>query len=411
MSDPIPTETARSTSPLPPLAPLQNPKYRHISRSAAKRESVQMLGSIKDLQMHFSRAGLVEHRAGSGVGVKGLGGIDEGEDDENVPPGPSKPRISRERRPCKDVELPKVEPAQARREARGTMARVRNLWGITGGSGSMAMSPSYSIVNFSSPISPADSGGRRCAARGTGTVLVDTAKAIRRVRSLALGLNASGSRNRRVSGSALLVPKPKHHSGFSTPSRPSSGMPRAVSSSSAPRARSSLGHEVKDDGMGELRKAALDVLAGLRVLEERLRIVEVPSKLPSPVRALSPGVSSGSSVVGTDSTRPTSAEPDTYDSDEGDYSFNAFAQDGQEVGEGRTWEERIVAEGREYRDLGEEDDKVDGVREAVRRWIGVVEGLFNVREGDVGELEDWAREHWEGRPLGMCTGHSSPRLS
>jgi hypothetical protein len=360
-----------------------------------------MLGSIKDLQLHFSRAGLVEHRTGSGVGVKGMGGIDEGGDEENVPPGPSRIKRERERRPWKEVELPKVEPAQARREARGTMARVRNLWGITGGSGSTSMSPSYSIVNFSSPISPGDSEGRRRAARGTGTVLVDTAKAIRRVRSLALGVNATGNRNRRVSGSALVVPKSKHRLGFSTPSRPSSGMPRAVSSPSAP---SRLGQEVKDDGMGELRKAALDVLAGLRALEERLRLVEVPSKLPSPVRSLSPGVSSGSSVVETDSTRPTSTtstEPETYDSDDGEYSFNTFAQDGQEeTGHGQTWEERIVAEAREYRDLGEEDETVDGVREAVRRWIGVVEGLFNVREGDVGELEDWAREHWEGRPLG-----------
>jgi hypothetical protein len=115
-----------ATSSLPPTF-LKNPKNRHISRSAAKRESVQLLGSIKDLQLHFSRAGLVEHRLGAGVGVKGvLGGIQEGigsnagEGSENRPPGrfgyvSKGSSRARERKPWKDIEMPRIDPLIERR--------------------------------------------------------------------------------------------------------------------------------------------------------------------------------------------------------------------------------------------------------------------------------------------------------
>jgi hypothetical protein len=89
MNDSTSSSSSSSSNPQLPIQPLKNPKYRHISRSAAKRESVQLLGSIKDLQLHFSRVGL-EHKPGVGAGVKGpglgLGTVGEEEDEENRPP-------------------------------------------------------------------------------------------------------------------------------------------------------------------------------------------------------------------------------------------------------------------------------------------------------------------------------------
>ena len=415
----------RSTSPIPPIQPLKNPKYRHISRSAAKRESVQLLGSIKDLQLHFSRAGLVEHRPGAGVGVKGLGSLDEG-DEENRPPSALGPggdweKEKRERRPWKEVELPRVDPIQARREVRGLVTTVRNLWGL-----GMPASPSMVYFNNNTPTSPTRTTTR---VRDTATTLVTTAQTLRRVRTLAFSISHTSSR--RSSGSALVVPKSKARVSISTPSRPSGGgLPRAVSYNHTER-KSSLGplDETREDMSGELRKAALEILTGLRTLEERLRVTDQSSSdtaqppdstqsahtvppssaagIDVPQRTLSPGGGStaSSSMLDAESTRPTSmtfSEPETYNSEDEGYSFNAFAQD-QHTEPIQTWEERIVNERREYGNMEAEEARVETVREGVRRWVGVVERLFGVREGfGVGELEEWARDEWDGRALGRC---------
>lgn len=368
-----------------------------------------MLGSIKDLQLHFARAGLAEHHPGSGVGVKGLGGIDEGKDnDENLPPRASSSSSSfrHERRAWKEVNLPKVDPESVRREARGTVGRIRNLWGLSGGSSimmAMGLSPSCSTTNFASGSTGTPTTPSRNRKRGTKVTLVDTAKAIRRVRDLAM-IVSDGPGNRRVSSSSLLVAKSdRNRSGFSTPSRPSGGMPRAVSMGATRPPTTSLREEIKEDGLAELRKAALEVLSGLRALEERLRSVETRQEPSSPSRPFPLGVESDVSAVDTDSTRPTSTftGTDGYDSDEEEYSFNAENQETQEQ-YGKTWEERIEDESREYRALEEEEERVDGVRDSVKRWLGIVEGLFGVEAGTAGELEKWAREDWDGRCLGEC---------
>lgn len=338
----------------------------------------------------------MEHKPGVGVGLHGLGSVSETEgDEENTPPVSSSSRI---RRPWKDVEMPRVDVVVARREIRAIIARVRNWWGM-GMSSSMSMVISPSMANFpESPMTPSGSG----RSRGTGGILVDTAKTIRRVRDLALSVVAQTG-TRRVSGPPPASIKARHRQGFSTPSRPSSGMPRAVSYTH--RERSKLSDDgTKEDPQADLRRCALEVLAGLRVLEERLRIDYAPSESDygTSERVMSPDRSSSSSGMGSSSTRPTSTsftEAEAYDSEEEDYNINAMAQ-GATPGESvKTWEERIVAERREYRELQEEGEKVDTVRESVRRWIGVVENLFGVREGEVGELESWARDEWEGRDL------------
>ena len=186
---------------------------------------------------------------------------------------------------------------------------------------------------------------------------------------------------------------------------------------SAAQPRSSgLREEVKADALAELRKAALEVLNGLRSLEERLRIVEderasqYEPASPSTSRPFSSG-DSDVSAVETDSTRPTSTtftEPG-YDSDDEDYNFNTANQETQDR-YGKTWEERIEGEGREYRDLDEEEERVDAVKDGVRRWLGQVEGLFGVEVGVEGELEEWAKDDWDGRPLGASNEREGSRF-
>lgn len=380
-----------------------------------------MLGSIKDLQMHFARAGLVEHRPGSGVGVKGLNSLDE--DEENIPPASSssgsKP-VMKERKPWKEVDLPRIDPNTARREARGLVYNLRNTWSLGGGSSGMVSSATVMFptsptvsMNLSSPTTPGriNRGGKDSA-----SVLVNTAQTIRRIRSLVLSV--SNPVNRKASGSNIHLAPPKANkprSSFSTPSRPSSGspLPRAVSHGSNPPRKSSLGPSSfndapsKADELAELRKAALEVLGGLRALEESLRIeVETPPR-PRYDTITSESDTTASSILSDqESARPTSTtftEPDIYDSDEEDYSLNALAQHHNENAHLVTWEDRIIQEGRMYREMESDEERWDNVRDSVRKWVGVVEHMFGVREGQTpGELEEWAKDQWQGRETGQC---------
>ncbi|ORX39246.1 hypothetical protein BD324DRAFT_618983 [Kockovaella imperatae] len=375
-----------------PIPPLKNPKYRHIARSAAKRESVQMLGSIKDLQLHFSRAGL-EHRDGVGAGVRGFGPVEEG-DEENHPPGEMRKTVPP--RPWKEVETPRIDPKEAMREARSQVGNVRSLWGL-----GMPSSPSMAFsLSPLSPVSPANPKHQQ----DTRTTLVSTVEAIRRVRQLALSVSHPSIGGRRHSGpAALLPPKSKPRASLSTPSRPNAP-PRAVSSGVTER-KSSVGPDQRPDELAQLRKVAIEILHGLRHLEERLRIepvsgpVDIPNAGQSPRRAMSPGAadeSSGSSVPDTNGTASSFTEPESYDLEEEEYNLNDFAQDEKE--HALTWEERLVQENRMYKSWEEEEARVGTVRDSIRRWVGVVEGLFGVRDrGGVEELETWVKEDmWKG---------------
>ncbi|WVF65347.1 hypothetical protein IAT40_000073 [Kwoniella sp. CBS 6097] len=481
---------AHPQSQQPPIQPLRNPKYRHISRSAAKRESVQLLGSIKDLQLHFSRAGLVEHRPGTGVGVKstgtgaaldgpgsGLGSLGEEEEIENRPPSSSSISISsnirtRERKPFKDVELPRVDLEDARREARGIVGDVRGIWGLSvpvappsPGSASASASASatasattsalpsskslYFPTNFQDLLHDGPSSYQEYRnSEDVHTALVNTARSIRRIRFLALSISHGGSAStgRKASGS-LLPPRlggaGKLRSSLSTPSRPA-GPPRAVSGGYATERKSSLGRsEVAgnqdEDILGDLRKAALDVLAALRALEERLRVIRdndndegedegsaLSRRSPTPTPMAEdddPNLSASSSDQGIDIAQSSSAscnadsgstsmvfsEPEGYyDSDEDDlFNVNALAQNQADNHNHNTttWEERIVSERREYRvlDDNEWEREARATREGVGKWVAVVERMFVFAvhgEGEDGkglgvgveELEDWAKE-------------------
>jgi hypothetical protein len=421
MNESTSSSSSSSSNPQLPIQPLKNPKYRHISRSAAKRESVQLLGSIKDLQLHFSRVGL-EHKPGVGAGVKGpglgLGTVGEEEDEENRPPssasgaelGTARNRDRGERRPWKEVELQKVDAVSARTDAREVVCRVRSLWGLGGGSGSGGATSTTTMMASSSGLARSPTTLNVAAAGVDPTVLLtSTAQSIRRVRTLALSIShAQGGR--RVSASAIVPRVAKGMSSISTPSRPG-GLPRAVSYG-LPERKSSLGAtapvSAQDDALADLRKAALEVLAGLRALEERLRIqARSPPIIPN--RAISPVAESisSSSVKSGDtpatSLRPESSagmydEPEGLEDDEQEYNLNMLAAaEGEMEKHLETWEERIVSEGRGYRAM----EAAEGVKErdAVRRWVGVVERLFEVQPGKE-EMPKWAVESWEGRAMG-----------
>ncbi|OCF40418.1 hypothetical protein I317_05785 [Kwoniella heveanensis CBS 569] len=478
-----PSTASSAQQPLPPIQPLRNPKYRHISRSAAKRESVQLLGSIKDLQLHFSRAGLVEHRPGAGVGVKstgapalgdsGLGSLGEEEEVENRPFSASSSYVhggtsagnsakTRERKPFKDVELPRLDLGDARREARGIVSDVRGIWGLSvpvaPPSPGSAPAPTSALPSSKSLYFPTNfqdillqdgpSYQEYRNSEDVHTALVNTARSIRRIRFLALSIShahgiAGGlaSSGRKASGSLLplrLGGAGKLRSSLSTPSRPA-GPPRAVSGGSYTTERKgSLGRTDNrggdDDILGDLRKAALDVLAALRALEERLRVIrdegkdgeegvgselEQRSPTPTPLEEgdhsdqfqFTPPGDEGDARMSTSAlnreTPPVFSEPEGYyDSDEDDlFNVNALAQadTNPDSDHTTTWEERIVSEKREYRvlDDSEWEREARATREGVGKWVAVVERMFvfaapgedGAEGGDGGaELEDWARD-------------------
>lgn len=407
--------SSRSTSSLPPL---KNPRFQHISRSAAKRESVQFLGSIKDLQAHFSRSGLVEHRPGFGVGVRNLGSL--GEDEENQPPGEDEGREEekrqRERQPWKEIELHRVDLKAARKEARGLLHILRGIWDL-------GVLPSLSSRSISaSPTSPTGK-----IKPDTRTILTTTAHSIRRVRSLTLAISHTaqpGLRDRRLSTPTLHPPRPsKARSSFSTPSRPST-LPRAVSMGAAERKSSFTPMKVKaleNDMVGDLRKAALDVLAGIRGVEESLRIqTPPPTELDGPsqregVTSPSGETSQTSSsalemeYTGKTSIRPSSAasnyysQSDNYLDDDEDYSNN-YLNHSDEVKHATPWEDRIVSEDRQYRSIDENMDGKIEVRGRLKSWITIVERIFQVvAVEEEGGIEEWATNVWEGKPLGTFT--------
>ena len=335
------------------------------------------------------------------------------DNEENHPPRPDvrRERESRERRPWKEVELQRVDVDAARREARVLVANVRGLWGLG------AMTSSSISTLPASPTSP-----REHEARDTRRVLATTAQSIRRIRTLALTIlhtTQYGSGGRRVSETTLHPPRPSRtRSSFSSPSRPGS-LSRAVSLG-VPEYKSSHAPVAGDDVMADLRKADLEVLAGLRGLEERLRIqrdttkdedsqinIDRPS---SSVEAASQSCASAPDMdfTGLTFTRPSSAastaysQSENYFEEEDEHSVNSLAHTG-EVQHVQTWEDRIISEDRYYRNLQEEEEREQGVRESVRRCVMISEKIFLVGtvEED-GGVEEWAIETWEGRTLGWA---------
>ncbi|WVW79571.1 hypothetical protein I302_101540 [Kwoniella bestiolae CBS 10118] len=424
-----PTSSSSSSAASAPLAPLRNPKYRHISKSAAKRESVQMLGSIKDLQLHFSRAGMVEHRPGAGVGVKGSNPLpslgEDAEGEENRPPSAladrGGDRRPSERKPYKEVELPRIDPKDARRDARNIVSDVRGIWGlslpISPNSATTSGLPSSKSLYF--PINFDDEDGPQCEMRSSEDIqnaLVQTAQSIRRIRFLALSISHHHSATRKVSGgggAGSLFPirlggAGKLRSSLSTPSRPGSSKPlRTISNPNTSTDRkASLGAlDEREDVLGELRKAALEVLTSLRELEERLRVTradravqEDRSETPTQERPFSPYSDQGENVF-------SEPEPDNYDSEEDElYNPNNLAMNSENKDLMTNWEDRILSERREYKDLGDSDweKEARGARENMGKWVGIVERLFVFVDEAQGErqMESWARdEEWDGKRL------------
>ena len=96
------------------------------------------------------------------------------------------------------------------------------------------------------------------------------------------------------------------------------------------------------------------------------------------------------------------SEPDIYAFDEDeDYNLNALAQD-EETKHTFTWEERIIAEDREYRQLSAEAWEEEGrkIRDAAQKWVGIVEQIFAI-DSAVISLPSWAEAEYHGTEQGM----------
>ncbi|BEI92491.1 uncharacterized protein CcaverHIS019_0501190 [Cutaneotrichosporon cavernicola] len=306
--------------PSPVQAPLRRKYHRYISRSAAKRDSVAILPSIRDLQLHFSSGG-VAHRDGAGAGIRTnpLGAVPE----------------RAEHKPWKEVALNRIAPREARKEATFLAREVSATWAAEG--------------------APVD----------LRSVFVDTAAAVRRMRTLALSLATAGRR----------VSTPRAPATFSVPSRPTGvgATPRSVS---AP--------VLGIDRTAPLRRAALDVLGQLRALEERLRnglptLVVNGELAESPVQEhapLSPSATSGASCA------------DEW-SDDDEYDINEAARIAEATCSRPPWEERIVSESQGYRAVDGDEWAAESraARDAVLRWVEVVGRLF--REAPVGPADAW----------------------
>nr|ODN90459.1 hypothetical protein L203_01568 [Cryptococcus depauperatus CBS 7841] len=376
------------------VPPLKNPRYPHISRSAAKRESIQMLGSIQHLRTQFSGVS-VSHRPGAGAGVKSasLESLGEEEEENGSPTEDGKKR--RERKPWKDVDLSRVEPEAARKEAKEIVTRIREIWGLSMPScphspTSLPSSKSLYFPNLENEEELRNSQDIRSA-------LVTTARSIRRIRFLAFSVSQQQSS---LLASWLLLPTSRLKPNFSTPSRPSVVLPRAVS---CPIERK-ISDKKEQDVLYDLRKSALEVLTNLRGLEERLRVdkLDVNEDLDEYV-SLASSTAGETTITGS----ALSSEPDydtEYDSDS--YNLNALAQEGDDsIRVSHAWEERISLEEREYRALEEQgwEKEARGTREGVGKWVGAVERLFVVggKSEDDEKLATWVvDEEWGGNFLG-----------
>lgn len=340
-----------------PALPLRGKYHRHISRSALMRDSVHSLPSIQNLRMQFGGVKL-EHRMGSGVGVRSFGALAEEEE---------QPEERRRHKPWKEVQLSRVAPEDARAEALRLTADMREKWRLS--------------ATESAPSTPAP------LPEDLRSLFVDTARAIRRVRALTFVLVPPAAR--RVSASS------GRNATFSTPSRPASGPTGRSVSGSKDRLVASLATS-QPDPSAPVRRAALELLGHLRGLEETWRVQQDPvptvvvipdgADSPSPMERQHSGDTSASSpyayanrrlsstsfVAPNSSTSSLSIE-DIFSDDE-EFNINAFAREAEQSHH-EPWEDKITSEAREYKMT--EASAADGTRASLRRWAATVEKAFN----------------------------------
>lgn len=403
----------------PPPSGLRHKYHRHMARSAAKRESVQALPSIRDLQLQFSGGGArVEHRAGLGVGIRSSPLAAMLQDDE----GEGRRDRLQEPRPWKEVQLARVNAAEASAEATRLVATIRKRWGP--GRGSPPSSPG---------IPPEDLRG----------AFVETARAVRRVRTLALALVPTTGQ-RRASG-------PVGRSGvptFSTPSRPAVKTTRRVVSGASDGRHSSVPPPVvaAPDPIARVRRAALDLLAHLRHLEERTRLQhEKPPKLvvipdgggeptvvESPVAVTHGADTTSSPPNRSDNSSPAFDSPrrypnrrlsspskellyspassngdlpyDDYSDNEDYFNVNDLARELENEDRPREpWEDRLLSEDRRYKAVSPTAWSAESrkVSEAAARWADAVERAFGGERAPAGPTGAWARET-NVTELGKC---------
>ncbi|KAJ9116302.1 hypothetical protein QFC22_004742 [Naganishia vaughanmartiniae] len=413
---------------MPRTPSAQHKQMRKFARSADKRQSVHMLGSIQHLQRHFMKFGLAAEEGSDAMSTDigsfpSLGslcrtnnanttGADGSVSIAEPPATVAKPPFP--------LETPKLDLGKLRREAFESLQALEQAWRIDN-----------ERERPKAPSSPREQSEDEEVEPSTRILdlLKTTVDAVRSVRAWSLAVPATSlicSSSSRQSDHirTCTIPAKSRIPTISTPSRPAPAYTggRSVSGTSVRLAARNGDGELlhgggeEKDPLFDLRKAALDVLACLRGVEEKFRTTadsadntfeDLPLEDLPHEQETRDGPTSGSPkrqqqqqqqspvLEAPPSSKPPQVEPSTIPAkrieDSEDLWFFSQragdATDAQWAEEGKKgWYERLKSGegGWTYRDDVRVPAELQEEREVVRRYLWtVVETFFGSAEGSV----------------------------
>ncbi|KAG9045332.1 hypothetical protein FS837_006495 [Tulasnella sp. UAMH 9824] len=263
---------------------LQNKPSNPFSKSAAKRESVMALGSIEHLQHYFTKAGLASKR--KSANVKGLvpalgpsiiptleiSGVSSATAILELPPSPVVQTVSRPPYPQVERVYPQTDPDALKPGLIRDLEETEKAWSIGADSKEKEKTESGPQLLTASNVKKQAENSFEVL-----SVLQTTTRTIRSVRNYLVSLpddqflqpaaqtssTNTSLEHRSTGGSGFLRRAP------GTPTMRSSLLPGSAAPSAAPAVPFP---SAPADPHTRIRKAALDVLAMLRLLEESYRI-------------------------------------------------------------------------------------------------------------------------------------------
>ncbi|KAJ9099117.1 hypothetical protein QFC21_003996 [Naganishia friedmannii] len=270
-------------SAMPRTPSAQHKQMRKFARSADKRQSVHMLGSIQHLQKHFMKFGLAAEEGSEAIesdigsfSSRSLNRTKLANALNNPADGNNAESPATVAQPPFPLETSKLDPGKLQREAFESLQALEETWRIDNKGEQAHDASSYRKQEEDEGIGPP-------------TKILDLLKttidAVRAVRAWSLAVPAtsltrySATRQYDHIRAANTPAKPRIPT-ISTPSRPAPPNPssRSVSGTSIRLAgknadgEAMLGGGEEKDPLSDLRKAALDVLACLRGVEEKFRM-------------------------------------------------------------------------------------------------------------------------------------------
>ncbi|KAJ9092943.1 hypothetical protein QFC19_008541 [Naganishia cerealis] len=279
---------APKTPTTPRTSSAQHKQMRKFARSADKRQSVHMLGSIQHLQRHFMRFGQ-EETDGSNVkpdvgsfltsissNAESYANNENDNDNANIAVAPATVA-----KPPFPLGTPKVDLGKLRREAFESLKSLEEMWRVN-----ETQEPSNRETH---------DGQEGCVQLELSStnildLLKTTVDAIRAVRAWSLAVPATSlirsehPQHEHLRASHQFASKPRIPT-ISTPSRPA---PQPSSRSASGTSMRLVGRNADGEGkvgeekdsLSDLRKAALNVLACLRGVEEKFRVDDVVDSSP-----------------------------------------------------------------------------------------------------------------------------------